>query len=72
MIYTILKHCFQNTESKLLNYRNLESCSPQAFEEYFSETLLIVVIHMINLKRFLPHKQLLITKTLVKKKKKMQ
>ena len=28
MIYTMLKSCFQNTESKLLNYRDFKSFSP--------------------------------------------
>ena len=39
MIYTTLKSCFQNTEPKLLNYRDFKSFSPQAFEENLSEAL---------------------------------
>ena len=40
IIYTMLKSCFQNTESKLLNYRFLKSFSPQAFEENLSEAII--------------------------------
>ena len=40
MIYTMLKSCFQNTEPKLLNYRDFKSFSPQAFEEDLSEALI--------------------------------
>ena len=40
MIYTILKFCFQNTEPKLLNYRDFKSFSPQALKEDLSETLI--------------------------------
>ena len=40
MIYTMLKSCFQNTESKLLNYRDFKSFSPQGFEKDLSEALI--------------------------------
>ena len=40
MIYTMLKSCFQNTEPKLLNYRDIKSFSPQAFEDVLSEALI--------------------------------
>ena len=40
LTYTILKSCFQNTEPKLLNYRDFKSFSPQAFEQDFSEGLI--------------------------------
>ena len=40
MIYTMLKSCFQNTEPKLLNYRDFKSFSPQAFEDDLSEALI--------------------------------
>ena len=53
MVYTMLKSCFQNTKPKLLNYRDFKRFSPLAFEEDLSEAL-IVVIHIINLKIFLP------------------
>ena len=36
----MLKSCFQNTESKLLNYRDFKSFSPQAFEQDLSEALI--------------------------------
>ena len=36
----MLKSCFQNTEPKLLNYRDFKSFSPQAFEEDLSEALI--------------------------------
>ena len=36
----MLKSCFQNTEPKLLNYRDLKSFSPKAFEEDLSEPLI--------------------------------
>ena len=52
MIYAMLKSRFQNSEPKLLNYRDLKSFSPQTFEEDLSEPL-IVIIQMINLKMFL-------------------
>ena len=39
MVYTI-KSCFQNTEPKLLNYRDFQRFSPQAFEEELSEALI--------------------------------
>ena len=37
VIYTMLKSCFQNTEPKLLTYRDFKSFSPEAFEEDRSE-----------------------------------
>ena len=37
MAYTMLKSCFQNTESKLLNCGDFKSFSPQAFEQDLSE-----------------------------------
>ena len=40
MVYTILKSSFQNTEPKLLNYRDFKSFSPQAFEEDLIEALI--------------------------------
>ena len=40
MVYTILKTCFQNTEPKLLNYRDIKRFSPQAFKEDLSEALI--------------------------------
>ena len=40
IIYTMLKSCFQNTESKLLNYRDFKSFSAQSFEEDLSEALI--------------------------------
>ena len=40
MAYTMLKSCFQNTESKLLNYRNFKGFSPQAFEYDLREALI--------------------------------
>ena len=40
MIYTMLKSYFQNTEPQLLNYRDLKSFSPQAFEDDLSEALI--------------------------------
>ena len=40
MICTMLKSCFQNTEPKLLNYRDFKRFSPQAFEEDFNEALI--------------------------------
>ena len=40
MVYTMLKSCFQNTEPKLLNYRDFKSLSLQAFEEDLSEALI--------------------------------
>ena len=36
----MLKSCFQNTEPKLLNYRDFKSFSPKAFEEDLSEALI--------------------------------
>ena len=53
MIYTMLKSCFQNTEPKLLNYKDFKGFSPQIFQEDLSEALLIVMIHILNLKIFL-------------------
>ena len=40
MAYTMLKSCFQNTESKLLNCGDFKSFSPQAFEQDLSEALI--------------------------------
>ena len=40
MLYTMLKSCFQNTEPKLLNYRDFKNFLPQAFEEDLSEALI--------------------------------
>ena len=40
MIYTMLNSCFQNTEPKLLNYRDFESFSPQDFEQDLSKALI--------------------------------
>ena len=40
MIYTMLKSCFQNTEPKLLNYRDFKSFSSQGFEDDLSEALI--------------------------------
>ena len=40
MIYTMLKSCFQNTEPKLLNYRDFKSSSPPGFEDDLSEALI--------------------------------
>ena len=37
MIYTMLKSCFQNTEPKLLNYRDYRNFSHEAFKEDPSE-----------------------------------
>ena len=37
MIYTILKSCFQNTDSKLLKYRDLKSFLPEEFKEDLGE-----------------------------------
>ena len=37
MIYTILKSCFQNTESKRLKYRDLKSFLPEEFKEDLGE-----------------------------------
>ena len=40
MICTMLKYCFQNTEPKLLNYRDFKCFSSQSFEEDLSEALI--------------------------------
>ena len=40
-VYTMLKSYFQNTEPKLLNYRDFKSFSPQAFEEDLSEARIL-------------------------------
>ena len=39
MIYTMLKCGFQNTEPKLLNYRDYRNFSPEAFKGDLSEAL---------------------------------
>ena len=39
MIYTMLKSCFNNTEPKLLNYRDFKIFSQEAFKEDFREAL---------------------------------
>ena len=39
MIYTILKSCFNNTELKLLNYRDFKHFSQEAFKENLSKAL---------------------------------
>ena len=39
MIYTMLKSCFNNTEPKLLNYRDFKHFSHENFKEDFSEAL---------------------------------
>ena len=39
MIYTMLKSCFNNTESKLLNYRDFKHFSQEDFKEDLSEAL---------------------------------
>ena len=39
MIYVILKVCFNNTDPKLLNYRNFKHLSQEAFKEELSEAL---------------------------------
>ena len=40
-VYTMLKSYFQNSEPKLLNYRDFKSFSPQAFEEDLSEARIL-------------------------------
>ena len=40
MIYTMLVSCFQNTEPKILNYRDFKSFSQQAFEQDLSEAVI--------------------------------
>ena len=39
MIYTMLKSCFNNTEPKLLNYRDFKHFSQEDFKEDLSEAL---------------------------------
>ena len=39
MIYTMLKSCFNNTEPKLLNYRDFKHFSQKAFKEDLPEAL---------------------------------
>ena len=39
MIYTVLKSCFNNTEPKLLNYRDFKNLSQEVFKEDLSEAL---------------------------------
>ena len=39
MIYTMLKSCFNNTEPKLLNYRDFKHFSQENFKEDLSEAL---------------------------------
>ena len=39
MIYTMLKSCFNNTEPKLLNYRDFKNFLQEAFKEDFREAL---------------------------------
>ena len=39
-IYIMLKSCFQNTDPKLLNYRDFKTFSPQDFEDDLSEALI--------------------------------
>ena len=39
MIYTMLKSCFDNTEIKLLNYRDFRHFSQKYFKEDLSEAL---------------------------------
>ena len=39
MIYTMLKSCFNNTEPKLLNHRDIKHFSQESFKEDFSEDL---------------------------------
>ena len=39
MIYTVLKSCFNNTEPKLLNYRDFKHFSQENFKEDLSEAL---------------------------------
>ena len=54
MIYTMLKSCFQNTESKLLNYIDFKSFPSQAVEEDLSEALIDCGDSYDKLKIFLP------------------
>ena len=39
MIYTMLKSCFNDTDPKLLNYRDFKHFSQEAFKEDLSEAL---------------------------------
>ena len=39
MIYTLLKSCFNNTELKLLNYRDFKHFSQETFKEDLREAL---------------------------------
>ena len=49
MICTMLKSCFENTEPKLLNYKDFKSFPPEAIEEELSEALIDCGDSLINL-----------------------
>ena len=53
MIYTMLKSCFNNTEPKLLNYRDFKHFSQENLKRILAKLSVIVETHMIILITFL-------------------